>query len=404
MADLITIGIIDSDENSRRFLKTMLSEIPWVKIETEANDLNRGYELIRKIQPSIVILDLGSNVDHALVLAEKISQNLPKTTLFVTSANTSSEVVIRAMRSGAREFLSKPLNRDEVSSAVKSVIRLKNSQMMGNGSMGKVITAFGVKGGVGTTTIATNLAVNLSRLTKKEVVLIDLNLQLGNAALFMDIKSKQSIVDIINNIDDLNPKLLKDILPRHSSGIYVLSSSSKMEDADRVRTIHLDKMLTLLKTTFDYIVIDGNDIFDDLTLKVLDESDSILAISTVDLPAVYNTRQCLDIFQRMGYGQDKVRLVFNRYASIKEAAFQELEKSLDYPIYWKIPNQDYATVVKSINEGTPVSIMKPNSKLSQSFHKLAIQFNGRKPETSKQKNRKLKKSRIKTLFTKKDRR
>lgn len=404
MADLITIGIIDNDENSRRFMKAMLSEIPWVKIEAEANDLNRGYELIRKIQPSIVILDLSPSMDQALLLAEKICQNLPKTTLFVTSANTSSEVVIRAMRSGAREFLPKPLNREEVSSAVKSVIRLKNTQMMEKGSMGKVITTFGVKGGVGTTTIATNLAVNLSRLTKKEVVLIDLNLQLGNAALFMDMKSRQSIVDVINNIDDLNPKLLKDILPRHSSGIYMLSSSSKVEDADRVRTIHLDKMLTLLKSTFDYIVVDGNDVFDDLTLKVLDESDTILAISTVDLPAVYNTRQCLDIFQRMGYGQDKVRLIFNRYASIKEAAFQELEKSLDYPIYWKIPNQDYATVVRSINEGTPVSIMKPNSKLSKSFQDLAIRFNGSAPKKSKQNDKKPKKSMFKKLFTKQNRR
>jgi pilus assembly protein CpaE len=382
-------------------MKTMLSEVPGVKIVAEAVDLNRGYEMVRQHKPSIVILDLSPTVDKALEMAGKISQNMPRTTLFVTSANSNSDMILKAMRAGAREFLSKPLNKEDVTGAVRGVIRLKNSRLMEKDNLGKVVTVFGVKGGVGTTTIATNLAVSLSDHAKNGIVLVDLNLQLGNAALFIDMQSRHSICEIADNIDDLNPKLLKSVLPEHSSGIHMLSSSAKIEEADCIKAKHLDRILTLLRSTFEYIVIDIQNILDEVTLKVLDESDLIFTVSTVDLPAVYNARQCLDVFQRMGYSQEKVRLVFNRYASVKELAFKEIEKSLEYPVYWKIPNQDYCTVVKSINEGVPLSIMKPNSKLGQSFKSLADQFNGNGNVDSGSKRKALKNKLLKKLFTKK---
>ncbi len=401
MTDQITVVIIDKDENSRKHLKTLLSEVPWVKIVSETADLNRGYEVIRQNKPSIVVLDLYPIVEQALELAEKISQNMPRTTIFMTSHEDNSDTILRAMRSGAREFLTKPLKNEEVIRAVRGVIRHKNQRLMDKDSLGKVLTVFGVKGGVGTTTIATNLAINLSRHSKGGVVLVDLNLQLGNTALFVDMQSSHSIVEVARNIEDLNPKLLKEVLPRHSSGVYILTSSTKIEDADYIKAKHLDQILILLRSTFEHIVIDVKNVLDEVTLKVLDESDRILAISTVDLPAVYNARQCLNVFQRMGYSQDKVCLVFNRYASIKEPAFREIEKSLEYPVYWKIPNQDYGTVVKSINEGVPLSIMKPNSKLGQSFKALAGQFNGNGSVVNKREQKAPKKGFLKRLFAKK---
>jgi pilus assembly protein CpaE len=404
MSDQVTVVMIDADDNSRRYMKAMLSEIPWIKVSAEATELNRGYELVRQYQPTIVILDLFPSVDHGLKLAEKITQNIPKSILIVTHTENKQEVVIRAMRSGAREFLTKPLNKEEVLNAVRGVIRLKKYSMLDGDSTAKIITLFGVKGGVGTTTIATNLAVNLSNHAKGSVVLVDLNLQLGNAALFMNMNSSNTIVDIAKNIDDLNPKLLKKLLPRHSSGIYLLTSSSRMEEAESIRTTHLDQLLTLLRSTFEYIVIDANDVLDEITLKVLDDADSILTVSTVDIPAIYNTRQCLDVFQRMGYGKDKVQLVINRYASKSKDAFKELEKSLDYPIFWRIPNQDYKTVVNSINEGVPVSIMKPKSPLSQSFKELSAHYNGKISEKSGKADGKLKRNFIGKLFTHETRR
>lgn len=376
MAEQINVVIIDADQESRQFMMVALSEIQQIRMVTEAIDLAQGYELVKKNNPAIVILALAPTVDSALGLAEKITRNFPQIAIFATSAEATPEVIIKAMRAGAREFLAQPLNKDEFVTAVNSVIRLDSQRTAKKRQGGKILTIFGAKGGVGTTTIATNLAVNLAAHTEKSVILVDLNLQLGNAALFLNMRPEYSIVDVANHIDDLDPDLLNEVLPKHSSGVRLLSGPFRVEEAESIMGSHFDRILAVLKSAFEYIIIDTNSFLDEVILRVFDQSDTILTVSTSDLPALYNTRRCLDIFQRMGYGQDKVLFILNRCGSHDAIVLQEVEKSTNYPVYWKIPNQDYATVVSSINQGIPISIMSPRSKVSVCFKKLAGNFNG----------------------------
>ncbi len=402
MAEKISVVIIDADEHSRRFIKELLKKIQRVKVAAEATNLARAYEVVKKNKPTIVILDLFPEEDGALKLAEKITQNFPKITLFVTSSEIKPELIIKAMRAGAREFLPKPLNKDELLTAVKNLIRWESRRFTEEDSHGKMITVFGMKGGVGTTTIATNLAVNLASHTSKSVILVDLNLQLGTAALFLNIQSKYSIVDVINNIEDIDPKLLTDVLPKHASGVCLLARPSRLEEAESLIGSHFDQITALLGSIFDYIIIDANEGLNDFSVRALDESDSILTVSTAELPSIYNTRRCLDIFKRMGYGKDKLLLVINRYDSNKGVTSEEIEKSLKYPVFWTIPNQDYATVIKSINEGIPISTMTPRSKVSQNFKKLAEHFNGSVFMEQENTKRKRKSSLIKKIFWRKN--
>jgi len=401
MGEQTTIVIIDANENSRKFARALLSEISWAKIDAEATDLIHGYEMVKQYKPAIVIMSLCPDTDRALKLAEKIIKDSPKTTIFVTAPEAKPEVIIRAMRAGAREFLSVPLNKDELLNAVRNANRRRNYRLMDEGNSGNVFTVFGVKGGVGTTTVAINLAVQIAKNPDRSVVLVDLNLQFGNAALFMNLPPKHSVVDVANNIEDLNPKSLKSLLPKHSSGVHVLTGTKRMEEAESIRANHLDQVFTLLKSTFDYIVVDVDDVLDELTLKVLEETDKIITVTTLDLPAIYNSRQCLDIFQRMGFDQDKVRLLINRKTANPSITLQDLEKSLDYPVSWKIPNQDYTTVLKAVNQGVPLSIIKPDSKLSLSFEYLAASLNGGAPAVNNGNNRSLKERILKKFLSKK---
>jgi len=374
MAENITVLVIDADEDSRRTSKSLMTEIGWVTIAGESADPSKALELVRKIKPDVVFLNLYPAADDLHGLAEKITRSAPRTTLFVTSSDKDPEIIIKAMRSGAREFLRQPYDRDEIMAAFRKY-RMSDHGSAEGMTHGKIVSVFGMKGGVGATTIAINLAVNLAQHTKKRVVLVDLNLQLGNAALFLNIKPKYSIVDIAGGIEEIDPVTVKGILPRHDSGIYLLSGPPRPEQAELVRENHLDRILMVLRSMFDFIIIDTTNVLGELALRALDESEMILAVLTDDLAAIYNARQCLDIFERMGYGQDKVRLVMNRGVSNRGISSQDVEKSISYPVFWKIPNEKYPTVLSSLNQGIPISLFKPHSKLSASFRDLAKRLN-----------------------------
>lgn len=374
MVEEISVVIIDSDAETRDSLKEMLRKVANTTVKGEAVDAGDGYELVREIKPHVVILDVS--IDPSLKLAENISHNFPQTLLLVTSLNSEPNLILRAMRCGAREFLPKPVNEDEFLNAFKTVIRFHSQKKTGDKKSCKLVTVFGAKGGVGTTTTAINLAVNFAAKNQNSVILLDLNFQLGNSALFLNLKPNYSITEIVYNIDEIDARLFKDTLPQHSSGVSLLSGPYKIEEAETIHASQLEKLLTLLKSMFDYIVIDTHKFFDEFTMKALEESDNILVLFTADVPSMYNTRRCLDILQRMGYDENKVKLIANRCTVTDEMELEEFQKTINYSVFWKIPNQDYDTIKKSINLGKPLSEMASRSKASVSFRDLSYHLGG----------------------------
>lgn len=400
-SEKISVVVIDPDEKSRQSVKTLLKGVQRVKIVAETGDLTRGFEKIGELQPQVVILDLSPNVELTLKMAERLTQTFPQMTLFVTSFQIIPEIIIKAMRAGAREFLFKPLNRDELVNAIKNAARAQGQRANDVSYGAKILSVFGAKGGVGSTTIATNLAVNLAQHTKKAVLLIDLNLQFGNAALFLNVQPEYSIVDLANHLNDVEPELLKNVLSKHTSGVWLLSGPARVEEAEAITVSHLDQIMAILKSVFDYIVIDTKNSFDDLTLKALDESDTVLTVFTADLPGIYNARRCLEVFKQMSYSQEKVLLVLNRDGANNGGIDVEgLEKSLNYPIFWRVPNHDYTNVINSINQGIPISTGSPRAKISVSFNDLAHRFNGYLVDVDEPGEKIQKKSLFKNLFAK----
>lgn len=373
-----TILIIDLDDNSNRTLQVMLQDVPGVEIETETEDLQNGVDLIDTVQPMIVILNIYPSEEQAFRIARLIKENHPEVILFLTSKNRDSKVIINAMRLGAQEYLIQPIKKEELLPAVHNAIRKKTEKNSAK-HQSKVITCFGAKGGIGTTTVAANVATFLARHTKKEVLLLDLNLQFGNTAVQLDIKPQYSIHDIINHLYNLDETDLKSMITLNAAGVSVLTGPSRIEDAEAITTDHIEQVITTFKNYYPYIVIDTRSYFDDMIIKVMDLSDHIFMITVLDVPTTVNTKRCLDIFQRMGYKQDKVQLVVNRHGSNQEVDEPAMEKLYDYPISWRIPNQDFRSVIKSINKGMPIIQMHPEAKLSQSIAQMALQFNGSIP-------------------------
>ncbi|MEI8128790.1 MAG: AAA family ATPase [bacterium] len=288
----------------------------------------------------------------------------------VTSSNYSTDIIIRAMRAGAREFIPKPFIKDEF---INSISKFKD-QIIGLNSENKkcrVITTFSNKGGIGKTALATNLALELANMTKEKVALIDLNLQLGDITTFLDINPSFDISYVIQNLTRIDETFLLSTLEKYKdSNLYILADPPYLEQAEDITAEQISTLFSVLKQAFSYIVVDASANFDGKTITALDHSDLILLVTIVNLPAIRNCQRCLDLFERLGYEKEKTKIILSRYMENDEIKIEDVEDVLGRKIYWKVPN-NYFTIMSAINKGIPVGLVNADSNISQSYRELA---------------------------------
>jgi pilus assembly protein CpaE len=272
------------------------------------------------------------------------------------------------MRAGAREFVV-PGEGGELERVVGEQWR----RLFAEEPAGRILTAFSVKGGLGATTLATNLAGVLAREGKR-VVLVDLDLQLGDVLVFLDAASRYTIADVLHNLKRLDHDLLLSSLTRHPSGMYLLAQSDRLDDADKVSAAQIGTLLSFLARHFEYVVCDGLRGFDELALAALDAAHHVLMIVAQDVPAVKNAQRCLDVMRRLGYGEDKLRLVVNRHQK-SEIDLQSIADTLATPVHGAVAN-DFVTVSRAINRGQLLADVAPRARVAEDLMRLGQQLTG----------------------------
>lgn len=365
----ISTFIIDSDENSREIIKNYSNDFDFISITDCYNNIEDAYHAILKEQPGLAIVDINNNSEKTFSIIEKILYNQNKTKFIVTALSYDTNSVIKAMRAGAREFLPKPIIKDDFAKTLNKI----KEQTFGTNRTGncKVITVFSNKGGIGKTSIATNLALEIANITKEKVALVDMNFQLGDVATFMDIKPSFDISYVVKNLDGTDDSFLLSTLDQYKdTSLYILADPPYMEQAKDITPEQISKLFEALRKTFSYVIVDTSNVFYGKTITVLDNTDFIMLVSIVNLPAIRNCQRCLDIFERLGYDKDKTKIVINRYMENDEVKAEDLEEALNQKVYWKIPN-NYFTIISSINKGLPVSYINPSSNIAQSYRELA---------------------------------
>lgn len=370
MTQQISTVIIDTDAQSTELLRLYLKDLSYINIVQSFEDLVAGYNFVLEERPSIVVVDISNKADLALDIISKISANHKTCKIIVTSSNSSADIVIKAMRAGAREFLPKPLLKDDL---WNSLNKLKELVSGGNSDDKKcrVITTFSNKGGIGKTAIATNLALELANITKEKVALIDLNLQLGDITTFLDINPSFDISYVVQNLSRIDETFLLSTLEKYKdTNLYILADPPYLEQGEDITAEQIGTLFEVLKQAFSYIVVDTSANFDGKTITALDHSDLILLITIVNLPAVRNCQRCLDLFERLGYEKEKTKIILNRFMENDEIKVEDVEDVLGKKIYWKIPN-NYFTIMSAINKGIPVSVINPDSNISKSYRELA---------------------------------
>jgi len=369
MPPYLSIAIINSNDASRKALETTLNQFgESVKLIGSVADFVEGTRLIQTSNPMVVILEVRDAITSAEEIRHILSKS-PRTSVFVTSADKSSDLILSTMRAGAVEYLLEPVEITDLAEALQKVGRLwLNKPAAASAETGKVISVYNPIGGMGTTTVAVNLAATIADNGGK-VALVDLNLHSGDVSSFLDVNPAYTLSSVTSNVARLDASFLMSVMTKHSSGVYVLTEPLEVDEALDITPEQIVRVLALLKGVFTHVVIDTGGSIVGCNQTVFESSDFILFNTVLSLPSLKNAKRYLTAMEKKGLHKDKVKLVVNRYLSRADIQIADAEKVLDHKVFLTIPNE-YRDVISSINKGMPIVSIASRSPVSKAIIRL----------------------------------
>jgi pilus assembly protein CpaE len=326
----------------------------------------------------LLILEIGEDLEGDFDLVRSIQASSLVQDIFLTSTRMEPEFLIGALRAGAKEFIPQPIKKEEVTAAIKKFLEKKQPKDAIDPKLdkqGKIIYLMGSKGGVGTTTIAVNLAANLVKNSPNpaSVALVDMNFLLGEIPMFLNIKPEFSWGEIARNISRLDAHYLMSTFSRHSSGIYVLPAPIGGEMGVSTPEF-IEKILSLMKLIFDFIVIDGGQSLDEVSLKILEMTDFLCVIAVLNLPCLTNVKRLLRTFETLGYPRDEqIKIVINRFHKQSLISLKDAEEALNRKISGLIDN-DFQNTMSAINQGKILEMIAPGADVTKHIKTFASGF------------------------------
>jgi pilus assembly protein CpaE len=369
MTQPITCVVLSTGLENFKDIRRAITAEQSVKLLAGGNDTDQLYEEIVRLKPDAAIIALGPNADNAVRFIEKLNAECPGTALISAAQDASPDMILRSLRAGAREFLRIPISSEELRTVLSRVSEFCKKQEEAPKKKGRMVSVFSSKGGCGTSFIATNLAA----ATATKTVLVDLNLQAGDLPLFLGLEAKYSIAEMVEKRQRLDEDLINSLVTPHSANLSLLAAPREADSADEIEPQHIFEVLQKLREHYDYVVLDPQHTFDSITLAALDQSDEIILVLTLDIPAIRSTQRALEIFDRLGYPRKKVRIVVNRWSKQIDLDLRQVEKFLGEPVVGFVPS-DYQTAVGSINLGTPLVQAEPTSKIALEIRRIAQQM------------------------------
>ena len=364
----------------------MADNIIRVKIAVRNSGLRKKFEEIvastegyqvqssdNKHRPDLLIFEVGTDTEKEFRVIESLLNSNSVGEVFLTSENTEQSVLRNAMRIGAKECFSQPLEKQEVRRALERFkTRRKKSGHQENVKSGQIIDVIGSKGGVGATTIAVNLAVSIAETKKAQsVALVDMNMLFGDIPIFLALKPNYHWGEITKDIARLDATFLMNILSKHSSGVHVLPSPSHLNGDRAVTPETIEHLLSLMQGMFDFVVIDGGQSLNKTSLRILEMSDDVLLVSLLSLPYLANTNKLLTSFANFQYlPKERIKIVINRYLKKSQVSLKDAEDAVNREIFWTIPN-DYKTTMSAINQGKALPQFAAKSAVTKNLKELA---------------------------------
>ena len=381
MPNVLRIAVVDPNDATRENLKTVLLGLDMVWLEADCSRYEFFSDIVEQTKPDIGMVAMDTDPDQATKLVSEVAAQFPDCILLVTSSSTDGRLILQAMRAGAKEFLTEPLKAEDLAAALQRVKR------QSGGSDGaqqgcQVIAVAGATGGVGTSSIAVNLSCSLAADESNSVVLVDLDVALGDADVFLDTIPEYTLSDVAQNVARLDLTLLKKSLAKHSSGICLLPRPVQLEDAQLVTPDSLQRIVGLLKASFTHIVLDTSKSYSALDMQAFQLADDLLMVTQLDLPCLRNVVRLMMTFDDDEGLRSKVKIVVNRSGQgVGQISLKKAQETIGRDIFWQIPN-DYRVMVEVRNNGVPLLQQAPKADITNSIGQLADALSGKERDES----------------------
>jgi len=385
--------IVDDVAETRENIRKLLQFESDVEVVGAARSGKEGIQLAKELDPDVVLMDINMPDVDGITATEIIRQKAPHIKVVILSVQGDQNYMRRAMLAGARNFLTKPPMGDELISAIRragEIARTERAQAaslrtipaamnagaspaspLGFGlTRGKVVSVYSPKGGTGCTTIAVNLAVALHNEDTR-VVIVDSNLQYGDVAMFFNEQGKNTISDLAPLADELDSEIVDGVLVKHAAtGISILASPSRPEQADKVNADQFLKVVDFLRRMYAYVVVDTATYLSDVTIAAIDVCDVLVLVTTQDIPSIKNSRLFLDLMQTLKIDRSRVVFVMNKFDKRIAITADRVSENLKQEVAAILPLEE-RVVIPAVNRGVPFMIDNKTQPIARGIFGLA---------------------------------
>lgn len=413
----IRVLLVDDIAETRENLKKLIFFEDDIEVVGTAGTGEEGIRIAKQLRPDVVIMDINMPGIDGITAAEILNRELPGVGIIMMSVQGEADYLRRSMLAGAREFLIKPPSVEQIITSIRRVHSLSKVERIpvrdveenlppsanGHGQSranltllgrtpkrnpqpepapppmreeGDIIAVFGSKGGVGASSVAINLAIALhEQKPNLRIAVVDGNTEFGDLSVLLNVKATRTILDLVQAHDLENQEqFIEQVFMPHTSGIKVLPGPHPSQ-SDAVTGEQMKRIIAALRMTFDYVIFDTRPTFQEPILTILDNAQTILLVTTTDIPAIRNARLFFEITDELGYENDRVRLVINKFDPNSGVPTQAIQASIKHPIIAELPRDD-RLAGNAIQQGLPFVLSNSRHPLSQGVMNLARKFSG----------------------------
>jgi len=324
--------------------------------------------------PDVVFLDLAREPEPFFAFANQLRRMRPTIKLIACSAAVPPQpsLLLEAMRSGVQDFLGKPVQPDSLKDLLLRIAQDSSTKEFP--SQDKLIVVMGAKGGVGTTTVAVNLGVQLASFANKRTVLLDFARPLGNVHLLLDLHPKFGIRDAVESLDRLDSHFLAGLLTRHKTKLEILGGATQPEEWQSIDVNVLDRVVNVTQNSFDIVLLDIGSQFSTEWANILRMARMILIVAEANVPSLWTLERRLLALKGFGISQERARIIINRWHKGDDEVLKSIQKDINRPIFASLPN-DFRKASQAVNLGTPI-LENHNNVLSSRYRQIAGQLVG----------------------------